>query len=149
MTLEQEAPIQTSAVRQIGFDAGHRVFGHESKCATFHGHRYTAEVYCKALDLDKIGRVIDFSVIKERIGGWIDQHWDHAMIVWEKDADVEKIKELSGFKKPFISDFNPTAENMAEFLLKVVCPMLLKDTEVKVHKIRLHETPNCFVDVEL
>lgn len=137
------------AVRQIGFDAGHRVVGHESKCGTFHGHRYTAEIYCKANALDSIGRIIDFSVIKEKIGGWIDEHWDHTMIVSSEDPDLKKILSLGGFKRPFVCTFNPTAENMAEHLLKKICPILLAGTGVVVPKIRLHETPNCFVDVTL
>lgn len=138
-----------SAVRQIGFDAGHRVYGHESKCATFHGHRYTAEIYCRAKGLDDLGRVIDFGVIKERIGSWIDQQWDHAMIIWAKDPDLTKIQACSGFKPVFVTDFNPTAENMADFLLRIISPQLLHDSTVEVHKIRLWETPNCYVEVGL
>ncbi|CAB4149982.1 COG0720 6-pyruvoyl-tetrahydropterin synthase [uncultured Caudovirales phage] len=143
--------MQTSAIRQIGFDAGHRVHGHESKCATFHGHRYTAEIYCKAIEgaLDGLGRVIDFSVIKTKIGAWIDTHWDHAMVVWKNDPDLPHIKACTGFKPVFECDFNPTAENMAAFLLNHVCPSLLTNTGVIVHRIRLWETPNCYVEVDL
>lgn len=142
--------MKTAAVRQIGFDAGHRVHGHESKCATFHGHRYTAEIYCRPkVGLDKLGRVIDFGVIKSIIGAWIDQHWDHAMIVWKEDPDLQKIADCSGFKPVFQMPKNPTAENMADYLLNVVCPTLLQLEAVEVHKIRLWETPNCYVEVEL
>lgn len=142
--------MQISAVRTIGFDAGHRVLGHENKCGTFHGHRYTAEIYCTAFSgLDDLGRVIDFSVIKSKVGEWIDQNWDHTMLVFELDPDLENIKSCSGFKKPFVCDFNPTAENMASYLLNTVCPAVLAKTEVVAWKIRLWETPNCYVEVEL
>lgn len=141
--------MQPSAIRSIGFDAGHRVYGHESKCGTFHGHRYTAEIYCKAATLDSIGRVIDFSVIKTKVGAWIDEHWDHTMLVYGLDPDLPKVQSLSGFKKPFVCDFNPTAENMAIFLLSSICPQVLAGTGVVCHKIRLWETPNCYVEVEL
>ena len=71
--------------RRLEFDAGHRVFGHESKCATLHGHRYVVEVTAQAAKLDSVGRVIDFSVLKERIGAWLDEKWDHNVIVFEQD----------------------------------------------------------------
>lgn len=142
--------MKTLAVREIGFDSGHRVYGHESKCATFHGHRYKAEIYCEADEgLDILGRVIDFSVIKTKVGAWIDDKWDHAMIVWVDDPDLVHIARCSGFKKPFVTNFNPTAENLAGFLLKTICPSVLAGTGVVVKKIVLWETPNCKVEVSL
>lgn len=141
--------MKTFAVREIGFDSGHRVYGHESKCATFHGHRYKAEIFCEVEEggLDSLGRVIDFSVIKEKVGAWIDLEWDHAMIVWEKDPDLVHIEKCSGFKKPYVTKFNPTAENLAAFLLNTVCPNLLNGSGVKASRIVLWETPNCKVEV--
>src|SRR5262249_14498003 len=53
-----------TCTRLLQFDAGHRVYQHEGKCANLHGHRYTAEITAQAEALDKIGRVIDFSVLK-------------------------------------------------------------------------------------
>ena len=62
---------------------GHRVFGHESKCAHLHGHNYTFELTCSGC-LDGLGRVIDFGVIKERLCAWLEATWDHRMLLWEK-----------------------------------------------------------------
>ena len=137
-----------SCVRKIGFDAGHRVVNHESKCANWHGHRYTAEIYACSDGLDEIGRVIDFSVIKELVGGWIDKQWDHNLIMFKDDPDFAKVAQLEGPKKPFILPVNPTAENMAAYLIDEVIPKLLVGTGVIVPKIRLWETPNCYVEVE-
>ena len=53
--------------RRLEFDAGHRVLGHEGKCKNLHGHRYSAEITVTAPDLDGLGRVIDFGVIKEKV----------------------------------------------------------------------------------
>ena len=122
---------------------------HESKCATLHGHNYVAWFDAEhEKGLDAIGRVIDFSVLKNKIGSWIDIFWDHNTIVFVKD--VETIKALTSIprkKDPFLFDTNPTAENMADYLLKVVCPLVLKDTGVKVTKIKLYETENCYAEV--
>lgn len=140
--------MKTQAVRIIKFDAGHRVVNHESKCRTLHGHEYKAEIYAEG-DLDSLGRVIDFGVIKEKIGTWIDENWDHTMIMYCKDEDLEKVKSCSGYKEVFVTSFNPTAENLAAFLLNSVCPVALDGTGVKVTKIKLWETSNCYVEVSL
>lgn len=142
--------MKIQAVRICKFDAGHRVVNHESKCRTLHGHEYKAHIYAEAdKGLDDLGRVIDFSVIKEKVGGWLDEKWDHNMILWEKDPNLEHILKCDGMKEPFVTTFNPTAENMAQFLIEVVCPALLYDSGVKVTKIRLYETTNCYVEVTL
>lgn len=136
--------------RKLEFDAGHRVHNHESKCGTLHGHRYVAEITATAPELDSLGRVIDFSVLKEKIGTWIDKEWDHTTLVYEKDElTLAALNSMPGFKTPFVCPFNPTAENMADFLLHQVCPRLMQGTGVTVTKIKLWETPNCFAEVTL
>jgi len=138
-----------SVTRKLEFDAAHRVMNHESKCATLHGHRYVVEVTAEAMQLDEIGRVIDFSVLKQKIGTWIDAFWDHTTIVFVDDVEVlTALLKLPRNKDPFVTGWNPTAENMAEFLLKK-CPELLNDSGVKVTKIRIYETPNCWADAVL
>lgn len=135
--------------RKLEFDAGHRVMNHESKCATLHGHRYVVEVEATAPELDSIGRVIDFSVLKQKIGTWLDDNWDHNVILFYKDTEtVEALKTIPRKKEPFVAPFNPTAENMARFLLEDICPVLLMDTSVTVTKIRVWETPNCFAEAK-
>jgi len=130
--------------RKLEFDAGHRVMNHESKCATLHGHRYVVEIKATAPDLDAIGRVIDFSVLKEKIGTWLDLHWDHNVIVYSEDKETHDALLLIPRKKdPWVSKWNPTAENMANFLLKEKCPELLLGTDVTVQSVTVWETPNC------
>lgn len=140
--------MKTSCVRIIKFDAGHRVVNHESKCRTLHGHEYKAEIYASADELDSLGRVIDFSVIKNVVGSWVDAHWDHNMIIWENDPNLVLLNQCDGLKLPYITTFNPTAENLAAFLLTIANDLLEK-TGVKVTKIRLWETSNCYVEVTL
>lgn len=133
-----------TCTRRLQFCAGHRVLRHESKCANPHGHNYVALFEATAASLDDIGRVIDFSVLKEKIGGWIDKHWDHSFIVFKEDEKLKEVLSTVDRNKPiFISDFNPTAEEMASYLLRVVCPEVLKGTGVTVRKVTLWETENC------
>jgi len=137
--------MKTQAVRIIKFDAGHRVVNHESKCRTLHGHEYKAEIFAEADALDTLGRVIDFSVIKQVIGSWIDEYLDHNMILFNQDPDLHLLEQCSGMKKPFVVPFNPTAENLAHFIYETGNDLLL-GTGVKITKIKLWETSNCYVE---
>lgn len=139
-----------SAVRRIQFCAGHRVYKHESKCANFHGHNYVAYFHARSSGLDQVGRVIDFSVLKEKIGNWIDTNWDHGFIYFRDDLlSVELFENQLTHQKSFKLFTNPTAENMASYLLNCVCPAALDGTGVEVFKVVLWETENCFSEVTL
>jgi 6-pyruvoyltetrahydropterin/6-carboxytetrahydropterin synthase len=129
--------------RRIEFDAAHRVLGHESKCRNLHGHRYAIEASFEATGLDALGRVVDFGVIREKLGAWVDENWDHATILFEKDRDLGKaISGVTGQNIFYLPD-NPTAENMAAYLLGTVCPAIFSSLGVACVNIRLYETPNC------
>lgn len=135
--------------RILEFDAGHRLVGHEGKCRHLHGHRYKAEIVVSADSLDSIGRVIDFSVIKEKVGGWIDVNWDHNLLLNAKDPlamiGSDTIKSLVGDRPPYLFANNPTAENIAKELF-TVSEVLLNYHGIKVFGVRIWETPNCKAD---
>jgi 6-pyruvoyltetrahydropterin/6-carboxytetrahydropterin synthase len=139
-----------SITREFTIDAGHRVFNHEGKCRSLHGHRYVFEVTCTAPALDTLGRVIDFSVIKELVGEWLEIHWDHATILWDLDpinSAWGPNGALHGHKVYSISA-NPTIENLCRYLVDVV-QHLLKDTEISVVSIKGHETAKCSAEVRV
>ena len=141
---------RTQAVRRIQFCAGHRVLGHEGKCAHLHGHNYVAFFHAEADGLDEIGRIIDFGVLKEKLGGWVDEQWDHGFVYCAEDEEVAEIfsRHLPGHKR-FVLPYNPTAENMARYLLEEVGPEQLEGTGVHLVKVVLWETENCFAEVEV
>ena len=135
--------------RRIEFDAAHRVMNHESKCKNLHGHRYVIEASFAAKDLDMLGRVIDFGVIKEVLGQWIDDNWDHATILYAQDKTLGKaISDLTG-QVIFYLPANPTAENMADYLLHEVCPALFASHNVTCVRLKLYETPNCYAEASV
>jgi 6-pyruvoyltetrahydropterin/6-carboxytetrahydropterin synthase len=134
-----------TCTRRLEWDAMHRIPRHESKCAAFHGHRYAAEITAVAPALDDRGRVVDFGVVKERVGGWIDAHWDHTAILMEGDPDpaVQAIAASNAsFGRPvYWMPLPPTAETIAEELARIATE-LLADTGVTVVRVRVWETPN-------
>lgn len=145
----------TTITRRFEWDSGHRVLGHEGKCRHLHGHRYVAEITVWAGGLDSLGRVIDFGEIKRIVGKWIDDRWDHNLLLNAKDPLLTAVEEcrcfdcpqdeILGGKEPYIMEHgNPTAEVMAEDLFKTVCSLLPSYLVVK--KVKLYETPNCYAE---
>lgn len=149
--------------RRIEFDAGHRVLGHEGKCRHIHGHRYCAEVTVTAPDLDDLGRVLDFGIVKAIVGGWVDSNWDHNLLLhkddplvgcWSiavgerRDPDAYLMREMFGGKPPYIMQCgNPTAENIAtELMVKAQELLHTVDPVMHVSRVRVYETPNCWAD---
>lgn len=131
---------------------GHRVVGHEGKCRHLHGHNYRIHFTCQADNLDSIGRVIDFSVVKERLCMWLEENWDHKFLAWEKDKVMEyatKTMVNFNFVEDYFEDsmvfvpFNPTAENIAQYLVEVIGPQQLEGTGIRLVSVRVDETAKC------
>ena len=137
-----------TCTRRIEFDSAHRILNHESKCKFLHGHRYALEASFVANKLDNLGRVIDFGLIRDLLGSWVDEHLDHNTILCRKDKNLgEKIAAETGQKIYYLEE-NPTAENIAKHILEEICPKLFAEKSVKCVAIKLYETPNCSVDVK-
>jgi len=136
------------AERYHDFSTGHRVYQHESKCAHLHGHNYRIHFTVEAPKLDSIGRVMDFSVIKEKLCVWLEREWDHKFLVWSQDPWSVTLKELDP-DGTVIVDFNPTAENMGEYLISTIGPKMLEGTLVSLVKVKIEETRKCSVNVEV
>ena len=139
---------KTKAIRYHDISTGHRVAGHESKCAHLHGHNYRIHFHCEAAQLDSVGRVIDFGVIKERLCMWVEKVWDHRMLIWVEDPMLKTLVDLDpDGVMPVV--FNPTAENMAQYLVKEIGPGALLGTGVVLTKVVIEETAKCSVSYEL
>jgi 6-pyruvoyltetrahydropterin/6-carboxytetrahydropterin synthase len=134
--------MRIEACREHEIACGHRVYGHESKCAHIHGHNYLFKFFCEAEALDKVGRVIDFSVIKSTICAWLEEHWDHKFLLWRDDPLAVEMMRLDPAAVVLLP-FNPTAENIAAHVLRVVAPGLLASTGVELVKVEVYETRKC------
>lgn len=137
-------------MRRFKIDAGHRVHNHQGKCASVHGHEYKFLVYAHAEDLDSMGMVIDFAVLKNKIGAWLDNHWDHGMLIWREDPNAYLWNNggpLFGHKV-FYTQNNPTAENLASELLRI-SNELMTGTGILIRKIGCWETENSYAEASL
>jgi len=141
----------TTAIRYHDICMGHRVYGHENKCSKLHGHNYRIhfEVVAKS-ETDAIGRVIDFSVIKSKLCDWLEIEWDHKLIMWEEDPLSAQIYLHFGSASGiYIVPFNPTAENIAKYLVEVIGPLQLHGTGCKLISCTVEETRKCSARYDL
>lgn len=134
------------ASRYHDFSTGHRVYGHESKCAHLHGHNYRIHFDVEADELDSVGRVLDFSVIASTLCQWLEDNWDHKFLVWENDPFMETLTSIDP-KGTVVTEFNPTAENMGLHLVNVVGPKQLSGTGCVLRNVTIEETRKCSVSV--
>lgn len=136
-----------AAQRYHDISTGHRVTGHESKCAHLHGHNYRIHFSVSAGErLDSVGRVVDFSVIKDVLCEWLEQNWDHKFLIWEQDPQAGALKELDPDGVVLVP-FNPTAENMGLYLLNFVGQNLIFTHGVLLEAVKIEETAKCSVAV--
>lgn len=142
MDKQRTENIQISAERSHDISMGHRVVGHEGKCRHLHGHNYRFHFTCVGEGLDDLGRVIDFGIIKERLCYWLEEHWDHKMMLWAEDPLLADLKRLVP-EDLVVVPFNPTAEEIARHMVEVVAPKQLEGTNIKLQKCRVEETAKC------
>jgi 6-pyruvoyltetrahydropterin/6-carboxytetrahydropterin synthase len=101
----------------IEISASHSLkLNYESKCRDMHGHNWIITVYCKAEKLNENGMVVDFSALKKQI----KQKFDH--------------KNLNE-----VVDFNPTAENIARWIVENVSNCYRADVQESLENTASYE----------
>lgn len=136
-----------SVIRKHEIHAGHRVYGHQGKCRNLHGHSYVFHFHCVSEELNELGMVVDFSIIKSTLCQWLEDNYDHRMLLWEQDPCAKQLLAIDS--SVVIVPYNPTAENIAKHVLTEVAPQLLAGTQIKLNKIVLEETSKCSASCEI
>jgi len=140
-----------TATRYHDVSCGHRVCNQGGKCENLHGHNYriffTLTSADSTLPLDTVGRVLDFSVIKSKLCMWLEENWDHKFLVFSDDPWAEHLIAID--KSVVVVPFNPTAENMAKYLVNVVGPAQLLGTACVLTDCSINETAKCSASYSL
>ena len=140
--------------RRLEFDAGHRIPDHKSQCRNLHGHRYVLEItlvgeVIREEGSSDNGMLMDFSDVKALAKQHLVDVWDHAFLAYEKDTAVrEFLDSLPGHKTVIIKSI-PTVENLAQTAFDILKPVYRDryGTGLRLKKVVLHETPNCWAEV--
>jgi 6-pyruvoyltetrahydropterin/6-carboxytetrahydropterin synthase len=140
--------------RKLEFDAGHRIPDHKSQCRNLHGHRYTLEITLTGAVISEEGSsdngmIMDFSDVKALAKAHLVDIWDHAFLVYEKDQVLRDFLATLPDHKTVVIGSIPTVENLAQTAFNIL-KEVYRDrygTGLHLHKLVLHETPNCWAEV--
>ena len=99
------------------FASAHRLRGYEGNCKDLHGHTWKVEVVVMSDELNSIGMVMDFKVVKMKLKDLLS------------NIDHVYLNDLTAFQKD-----NPTTENLAKYIFeefsKICRPLQLKRVRV-------------------
>ncbi len=131
--------------RKFEFAYAHSLPHHTGKCIELHGHNALLEVSVRGhlqMEGEARGMVMDFSVLDAIVKKLIINKLDHTHI-----NKLEKFSYRDNVKHYLWNDMtdNPTAENMASWIWNVLFEQFYNP--MKLHKIKLYETPNNFVEI--
>lgn len=84
---------------EAAFAAAHSLRGYRGKCEDLHGHNYRVRLTVTGKELDQIGLLQDFTLLKQVLRGIIGK------------LDHKHLNELPPFDTT-----NPSAENLAKFI---------------------------------
>ncbi len=97
--------------------AAHFIEGHQGKCKNLHGHTWKIEATVINEELDDIGMVADFAVLKQHLRDILSE-LDHVCL-----------NDL-----PFFKEVRPTSENIARYTYQrfntAIAPLSLKRVQV-------------------
>ena len=140
--------------RKLEFDAGHRIPDHKSQCRNLHGHRYTLEITLVGEVIEEEGSsdngmIMDFSDVKALAKAHLVDVWDHAFLVYAKDTAVRSFLATIPDHKTVVIDKIPTVENLARTAFDTLRTVYNDryGTGLRLHKLVLHETPNCWAEI--
>lgn len=103
------------------FSSAHMLKNYKGKCENLHGHNWKVEVIVKGEILDRIGLLIDFHFLKNKLN------------IVLKSLDHKNLNSI-----PFFKNKNPSSENIAFFVYKKM-EQLLKNYPVKISKVTVWE----------
>ena len=112
------------------FDAAHHLVGYRGNCANVHGHRWDVRVTIEGEELNELGMLIDFKIVKEQLSKFISR-FDH--------HDLNTIS-------PFDTT-NPTAENLVILVWRELLVSSLGVMDVRLERLRLWETDTAWVEL--
>lgn len=130
------------------FSAAHRLYDYNGKCEHLHGHNYKIEITITNDSLDELGMILDFAAVKDLLLTKLDALWDHKTLLFSKDPLSKELPNLLQDNSVCTVPFNPTAENMAQYLGEIFFPKLLKEAKcqpsLRITAVAVFETENNF-----
>lgn len=135
--------------KQFSFEMAHALRNYDGLCRNIHGHSYKMDITLAGQPLHdesspKNGMVMDFGDLKRLVNEEIISLLDHALVLNAKtDAQLVDVLKLN-YEKIVIVDFQPTTENLLNFIAGKIQTRLPDD--VKLTCVRLRETDTSYAE---
>ncbi|MBS0013772.1 MAG: 6-carboxytetrahydropterin synthase QueD [Desulfobacterales bacterium] len=105
------------------FAAAHQLKMVTEKCENLHGHNWKVELFVAGEKLQDSGVLMDFGIIKKRLGGIIDS------------LDHKFLNELPAF-----ADANPSSETIARYIADAFTERIEPGEEIFVSRVHVWES---------
>ena len=135
--------------KQFSFEMAHALRNYDGLCRNIHGHSYKMDITLAGQPLQddsspKNGMVMDFGDLKKLVNEEIISLLDHALVLYAK-TDAQLVDVLKqNYEKIVTVDFQPTTENLLEFIAAKIQSRLPND--VKLSCVRLRETDTSYAE---
>ena len=110
------------------FEAAHKIENYPGKCARLHGHNWIVEAVVRGFELNELGILIDFKVLKSELKKVLNE-FDH-----------QYLNELKIF-----SGKSPTAENLAKIIFEKLSESEIFSGSTKLFATKVYESPKSCV----
>ncbi|MEA2107022.1 MAG: 6-pyruvoyl trahydropterin synthase family protein [Bacteroidales bacterium] len=135
--------------KEFNFEIAHALWNYDGPCANIHGHSYKLFVTVIGTPIEdeedpKNGMVIDFGDLKKIVNTEIIHPLDHAIILKKDAADSLDGMNNPMFKKQYITNYQPTCENLVSDFAEKIMKKLPE--RLTLHSIKLHETGTSFAE---
>ena len=135
--------------KQFSFEMAHALRNYDGLCRNIHGHSYKMDITLAGQPLHdesspKNGMVMDFGDLKRLVNEEVISLLDHALVLNAK-TDAQLVHVLKqNYEKIVIVDFQPTTENLLNFIAGKIQTRLPDD--VKLTCVRLRETDTSYAE---
>ncbi len=116
--------------REFHFAYAHRLLNEVGKSALLHGHNGKVSVTLGGETLNAIGMVMDFVEMKKHIGEWLEEQFDHAVLLHRADPIVSVLQAAG--QRVIALEVQPTPENLAKLIYERCQQTKLPVVEVTV-----------------
>jgi len=135
--------------KQFSFEMAHALRNYDGLCRNIHGHSYKMDITLAGQPLHdenspKNGMVMDFGDLKKLVNEEVISLLDHALVLNAK-TDAQLIEVLKqNYEKIVTVDFQPTTENLLNFIAGKIQSRLPKN--VTLACVRLRETDTSYAE---
>ncbi len=135
--------------KDFRFEMAHALKGYDGLCKNIHGHTYELKVTIAGKPITdenspKLGMVMDFGDLKKIVKEEIINHYDHALVLYDKMPAglIDALK--NNFDRIILKPYNPTSELMLLDFVEMIKKRL--PSRVTLKHVFLRETTTSYAE---